>query len=129
MDEGRFITENVLVHKPSWPGPLVVVVFVAFNTSQLIAKCLGRNGTGDVIECFLVFGKSCCILPVQLMQDSEGGLVLGRRVLVTGLSEHGYMSRTAPGPVLVLHFHFLLNFLIAWTFLPIIFCFVLTMIL
>ena len=100
VDEGRFITENVLVHDPSWPGPLVLVVFVAFNTSQLIAKCLGRNGMGDVIEHFLVFRKSHCILPVRLMQDSEGGEILGRRVLVTGLSEREYMSRTAPGPVL-----------------------------
>jgi len=100
VDEGRFITENVLVHDSSWPGPLVVVGFVAFNTSQLVAKCLGRNSTGNVIERFLVFRKSNCILPAQLMQDLEGSKVLGRRVLVTGLSEREYMSRIAPGPVL-----------------------------
>jgi len=34
------------------------------------------------------------------MQDLEGSQVLGRRVLVTGLSEREYMSRIAPGPVL-----------------------------
>ena len=101
VDEDELIGENVLVQDSKWSGPLVVAGFVAFNASQLVAKCLGRNGSGDVIERFLIINKAHCVLPLALMQDIEVGEVLDQgRVLVTGLSEREYMTRSTPGPVL-----------------------------
>jgi hypothetical protein len=101
IDDGCFIREDVLVQDFGWAGPLAVAGFVAFNTSQMVVKCLGRNGTGDVIERFLVVDKLRCRVPSSQMGDNENGEGLGRRKrLVTGLSEREYMTRSGPGLVL-----------------------------
>lgn len=101
IDDGYFIRENVLVQDFKWAGPLVVAGFVAFNTSQMVVKCVGRNGTGDIIERFLVVDKLHCRVPTSQMGDNENGEGLGRRKkLVTGLSEREYMTRSGPGRVL-----------------------------
>ena len=103
VDGEDLITENVLVQDTRWPGPLVVAGFVAFNTSQLVTKCLGRNHAGDVIERFLVFKRLDCDVPYHLMCVVEGDEALNmRRVLVTGLSEWEYLPRDYSGPLLPL---------------------------
>jgi hypothetical protein len=95
VDDNHVIRENVLVQDSKWLGPLAVAAFVAFNGSQLVVKCLGRNGAGDVIERYLVVKKLHCLVPISLMQETGG-----RKMLVSGLSEREYMTRSAPGPVL-----------------------------
>jgi hypothetical protein len=101
VDDNHFIRENVLVQDSTWLGPLAVAAFVAFNGSQLVVKCLGRNGAGDVIERYLVVKKLHCLVPISQMQESGSNEGLGgRKMLVSGLSEREYMTRSASGPVL-----------------------------
>jgi hypothetical protein len=101
VDDKELITGNVLVQDSKWPGPLVVVEFVAFNATQLVTRCLGRNSVGDVIERFLIFWKSDCFVPHLRLHDAEDDETLTTKgVLVSGLSEREYLPRDSPGPFL-----------------------------
>jgi hypothetical protein len=70
----------------------VVVDFVAHNSSQLVAQCIGRSGAGDVIERYLVVRKSDCVVPSESSLPGEDG-----GTLKMGLSEDEYLARDFPG--------------------------------
>src|SRR5271170_769447 len=65
VDEDWKIKKNILVQDWRWSGPLVVVDFVAHNSSQLVTRCIGRNRAGDAIERYLVVKKSDCVVPPE----------------------------------------------------------------
>lgn len=92
VDEDWKIKENILVQDWRWSGPLVVVDFVAHNSSQLVARCIGRSEAGDAIERYLVVKRSDCVVPSEsLLPGEDGG------ALKLGLSEDEYLARDFPG--------------------------------
>ena len=92
VDEDWKIKKNILVQDWRWSGPLVVVDFVAHNSSQLVTRCIGRNRAGDAIERYLVVKKSDCVVPPESLLPDEGG-----NALKIGLTEEEYMARDSPG--------------------------------
>jgi hypothetical protein len=92
VDEDWKIKENILVQDWRWSGPLVVVDFVAHNSSQLVTRCIGRNKAGDAIERYLVVKKSDCVVPPESLLPNEVG-----DTLKMGLTEEEYMARDSPG--------------------------------
>jgi hypothetical protein len=93
---------GILVQDCSWPGPLLVIRFVAESSEDLVAECQGWNKLGGRIVRFLVVAKALVERPEDGSSSVSGGQIYRRLPPALGLD--AYLPRGCCGNDLPLPF-------------------------
>jgi hypothetical protein len=93
---------GILVQDFTWPGPLLVLRFVAESSEDLVAECQGWNKLGGRIVRFLVVVKVLVERPEDGSSSVLGGLI--HRRLPPAPGPDVYLPRGCHGNYLPLPF-------------------------